>query len=145
VQQLNTQHIFHPLTQNTIIAFKSCAQAIFSLSENLNLCGVSTNKTMICFIAMQTYKEHTNSCYAKLRAISNLFSFFYTPCIYIYISQYYRNLRCFQKCAQTRLGVDYHWEIVNWKSSRNYLFIDCWEPKCYLLKIGNQFPIKNKD
>jgi hypothetical protein len=33
VQQLNTQHIFHPLTQNTIIAFKSRAQAIFSLSE----------------------------------------------------------------------------------------------------------------
>ena len=23
----------------------------------INLCGVSTNKTIICFIAMQTYKE----------------------------------------------------------------------------------------
>jgi hypothetical protein len=33
VQQLNTQHIFHPLTQNTIEAFKSRAQAIFSLLE----------------------------------------------------------------------------------------------------------------
>jgi hypothetical protein len=33
VQQLNTQHIFHPLTQNTIKAFKSRAQAIFSLLE----------------------------------------------------------------------------------------------------------------
>jgi hypothetical protein len=28
VQQLNTQHIFHPLTQNTIKTFKSRAQAI---------------------------------------------------------------------------------------------------------------------
>jgi hypothetical protein len=34
VQRLNTQHIFHPLTQNTILAFKSRAQAIFTLSEN---------------------------------------------------------------------------------------------------------------
>jgi hypothetical protein len=33
VQQLNTQHIFDPLTQNTIKAFKSRAQAIFSLLE----------------------------------------------------------------------------------------------------------------
>jgi hypothetical protein len=33
VQQLNTQHIFHPLTQNTIKAFKSRTQAVFSLLE----------------------------------------------------------------------------------------------------------------
>jgi hypothetical protein len=33
VQQLNTQHTFHPLSQNTIKAFKSRAQAIFSLLE----------------------------------------------------------------------------------------------------------------
>jgi hypothetical protein len=26
-------------------------------------------------------KLDTNSCFAKLRAIANLFSFFYTPCI----------------------------------------------------------------
>ena len=30
---VNTQHIFHPLTENTIIAFKSRAQAIFILLE----------------------------------------------------------------------------------------------------------------
>jgi hypothetical protein len=40
VQQLNTQHIFHPLTQNTIIAFKSCAQAIFSLLEKTHTPGL---------------------------------------------------------------------------------------------------------
>jgi hypothetical protein len=40
VQQLNTQHIFHPLTQNTIIAFKSRAQAIFSLSEKTHPPGL---------------------------------------------------------------------------------------------------------
>jgi hypothetical protein len=33
VQQLNTQHICHPLTQNTIKAFKSRAQATFSMLE----------------------------------------------------------------------------------------------------------------
>jgi hypothetical protein len=33
VRQLNTQHIVSPLIQNTIKAFKSRAQAIFSLLE----------------------------------------------------------------------------------------------------------------
>jgi hypothetical protein len=33
VQQLNPKHIFHLLTQNTIKAFKSRAQTIFSLLE----------------------------------------------------------------------------------------------------------------
>ena len=33
MQQLNTQHIVHPLTQNTIKSFKSRAQVIFNLLE----------------------------------------------------------------------------------------------------------------
>ena len=30
----------------------------------INLRGVSTNKTIICFIAMQTYKEHIKLLYS---------------------------------------------------------------------------------
>ena len=85
MQQLNTQHIFHPLTQNTIIAFKSRAQAIFSLSEKTHprwFTKFVFAKFFSLFYIISTQRSHiyqkldTNSCFAKLRAISNLFSFF---------------------------------------------------------------------
>ena len=100
MQQLNTQHIVHPLTQNTIKSFKSRAQVIFNLLENTHpppprwftkfeflslFYIISTQRTYIYIYQ----KLDTNSCFAKLRAISSLFSFFYTPCStqlsYIYI------------------------------------------------------------
>jgi hypothetical protein len=49
VQQLNTQHIFHPLTQNTIKAFKSRAQAISSLFEKTHLPGLQNLSSRIFF------------------------------------------------------------------------------------------------
>jgi hypothetical protein len=90
VQYLNTQHIFHPLTQNTIIAFKSRAQAIFSLSEKTTPPPPWFTKFVFAkffwlFYIISTQRNHiyqkldTNSCFAKLRAISNLFSFFIHP------------------------------------------------------------------
>jgi hypothetical protein len=85
VQQLNTQHIFHQLTQNTIKAFKSRAQAIFSLSEKTHppwFTKFVFEKFFSLFYIISTQRSYihkklaTNSCCAKLRAISNLFSFF---------------------------------------------------------------------
>ena len=77
-----------------IKAFKFRAQAIFSLLEKTHPPG-SQNLSSRNFFIILHYKYprtlyihqklDTNSCFAKLRAISNLFSFFYTPCIYIYI------------------------------------------------------------
>jgi hypothetical protein len=92
VQQLNTQHSFHPLTQNTIKDFKSRAQAIFSLLEKTHtytpwFTKFEFEKIFSLFYIISTQRNYiyqrldTNSCFAKLRAISNLFSFFYTPCI----------------------------------------------------------------
>jgi hypothetical protein len=49
VQQLNTQHIFHPLTQNTIKGFKSRAQAIFSLLEKKHPPGLQNLSSSISF------------------------------------------------------------------------------------------------
>jgi hypothetical protein len=79
--------MFHPLAQNTIKAFKSRAQAIFSLLETPPP-GLQNFSSRNFFIILHKstqrnyiYKKlDTNSCFAKLRAISNLFSFFYTPC-----------------------------------------------------------------
>ena len=55
VQQLNTQHIFHPLTQNTIKAFKFRAQAIFSLLEKTHPPG-SQNLSSRNFFIILHYK-----------------------------------------------------------------------------------------
>jgi hypothetical protein len=49
VQQLNTQHIFHQLTQNTIKAFKSRAQAIFSSLEKIRPPGLQNLSSGIFF------------------------------------------------------------------------------------------------
>ena len=87
VRQLNTQHIVHPLTQNTIKAFKSHAQTIFSLLDTRPpVCKIWVRE-IFCIILHYKYpkklyiyqKLDTNGCFAKLRAISNLFSFFIHP------------------------------------------------------------------
>ena len=70
-----------------IKAFKFRAQAIFSLLEKTHTPGLQNLSSRIFFIILHTQRNYiypkldTNSCFAKLRAISNLFSFFYTPCI----------------------------------------------------------------
>jgi hypothetical protein len=81
-----------------IKVFKFRAQAIFSLLEKTQISFlVRLEKThppgsqnlsffsLFYIISTQGSYIHkkldTNSCFAKLRAISNLFSFFYTPCI----------------------------------------------------------------
>ena len=50
-------------------------KADFLEKVNSSLFIISTQRSYI------HQKLDTNSCFAKLRAISNLFSFFYTPCI----------------------------------------------------------------
>jgi hypothetical protein len=107
VQQLNTQHIFHPLTQNSIITFKSRAQAIFSLSEKtpppwFTKFVFEKFFSLFYIISIRIYqKMDTNSCFAKLRAISNLFSFFlYTLNIKNWILiAVLRNWELFQGCS----------------------------------------------
>ena len=73
-----------------ITAFKFCARAIFSLLEKThppgsqNLCSRNFFHYSTLKYPKKLYiykKPDTNRCFAKLRAISNLFSFFYTPCI----------------------------------------------------------------
>ena len=80
--------MFHPLAQNTIKAFKSRAQAIFSLLEKTppppGLQNFSSRNFFIILhkSTQRNYiyqKLDTNSCFAKLRASSNLFSFFIHP------------------------------------------------------------------
>ena len=81
--------MFHLSTQNMIKAFKFRAQAIFSLLEKTHTPG-SQNLSSRNFFHFSTYistqrsyihqKLDTNSCFANLRAISNLCSFFDTPC-----------------------------------------------------------------
>jgi hypothetical protein len=82
VQQLNTQHIFHPLTQNTIKSFKSRAQVILNLLEKAHhlVYKIWVREIFSLFYIISTQKSYivyqkldTNSCFAKLRAISNLF------------------------------------------------------------------------
>ena len=79
--------MFHLSTQNMIKAFKFRAQAIFSLLEKTPpppwftkfefqipfFYIISTQRSYIY------QKLDTNSCFANLRAISNLCSFFDTP------------------------------------------------------------------
>ena len=73
--------------------FKFCARAIFSLLEKTHPPGSQNLSSRIFFIILHykypkklyIYKKpDTNRCFAKLRAISNLFSFFlytlYTMC-----------------------------------------------------------------
>ena len=76
--------MFHPLTQNTIKAFTFCAQAIFSLLEKTPppwFTKFEFEKLFSLFHIISSQRSHlykkldTNSCFAKLRAISNLFSF----------------------------------------------------------------------
>jgi hypothetical protein len=72
-----------------IKAFKFCAQAIFSLLEKTPpwFTKFEFEKFLPLFYIINTQRSYihkrldSNSCFAKLRAISNLFSFFYTPCI----------------------------------------------------------------
>jgi hypothetical protein len=47
MQQLNTQHIFTHFTQNTIKAFKYCAQEIFSLLEKTPPPGLQNLSSII--------------------------------------------------------------------------------------------------
>jgi hypothetical protein len=69
---------FHPLTQNTIKAFKSRAQAVFSFLEKTPPPPPSwfTNLHYKYSRKIIYQKLDTNSCFAKLRTISNLFNFF---------------------------------------------------------------------
>jgi hypothetical protein len=75
-----------------IKAFKSRAQAIFSLFEKTPspppwFTEFEFEKLFSLFYIISTQgsyihqKLDINSCFAKLRANSYLFSFFYTPCI----------------------------------------------------------------
>jgi hypothetical protein len=86
VQKLNTQHIFHPL----IIAFKSRAQAIFSLSEKTRIHPLVYK---ICvreifyslFYIISTQRSHI---YQKLNTNREKFqicSVFFIHPVYIYI------------------------------------------------------------
>jgi hypothetical protein len=79
------QQVFHPLTrQNTIKAFKFRAQAIFSLLEKTLpwFTKFEFEKFFSIFYLISTQRSYidqrldTNGGFAKLRAISNLFSFF---------------------------------------------------------------------
>jgi hypothetical protein len=80
--------MFHLLTQNMIKAFKFLAQAIFSLFEKTPpwFTKFEFGKFFSLFYIISTQISYThqtldtNSCFAKLRANSYLFSFFYTPC-----------------------------------------------------------------
>ena len=96
LQQLNTQHTFHPLTPNTIKAFKSCAQKPFLVCRKKHPppppCSQNWVWEMFFIILHYKYPQNyifqkldTNSCFVKIRAFSNLFSFFYTPCIWLLI------------------------------------------------------------
>jgi hypothetical protein len=115
VQQLKIQQLSYPLTQNTIKAFKFRAQAIFSLLEKHpppRLQNLSSRifSPLFYIISTQRYyiyqKQDTNSCFEKLRAISNLFSLFYTPCTYR-VSQnpqnYWNNVLLEFECPSTKL------------------------------------------
>jgi hypothetical protein len=73
-----------------IKAFKFRAQAIFSLLEKTPppwFTKFEFENFFLLFYILSTQRNYTyqkldtNSCFAKLRAISNLFSFFYTPYI----------------------------------------------------------------
>jgi hypothetical protein len=78
-------------TQNTIKAFKIRAQAIFSLLEKKHHPGLQSLSSSIFLLlyimgtqGINIYiyisqKRDTTSCFAKLRAISNSFSFFIHP------------------------------------------------------------------
>ena len=77
--------MFHLSTQNMIKAFKFRAQAIFSLLEKTPPPWFTKFEFEKCFpffyiISTQRSYIHkkldTNSCFANLRAISNLCSFF---------------------------------------------------------------------
>ena len=46
----------------------------------LNLRGVSTNKTIICFIAMQTYKELNIKCVTIIFKLFYIFTQLYNLC-----------------------------------------------------------------
>ena len=68
-----------------ITAFKFCARAIFSLLEKTHPPGsqnLSSRNFFSLFYIISTQRSYiykkpdTNRCFAKLRAISNLFSFF---------------------------------------------------------------------
>jgi hypothetical protein len=75
-------------------AFEFRGQAIFSLLEKTHPLVYKIWVREIFFIVLHYkypkklyyQKLGTDSCFAKLRAISNLFSFFYTPCIFIWSS-----------------------------------------------------------
>jgi hypothetical protein len=56
VQQLNTQHIFHPLTKNAITASKSRAQAVFNLLEKTHTYPWFTNFEFENFSIIPHYK-----------------------------------------------------------------------------------------
>jgi hypothetical protein len=72
-----------------IKAFKFCVQVISSLLEKTPpwFTKFEFEKLFSLFYITSTQRSYiykkldTNSCFAKLRAISSLFSFFYTPCI----------------------------------------------------------------
>ena len=87
MQQLNTQHIFHPLTQNTIIInkllnlvrkpFLVCWKRHTSLVYKFEFEKFFPLFNIISSQRSYVYQKlDINSCFAKLRAISNLFSFF---------------------------------------------------------------------
>jgi hypothetical protein len=60
-----------------IKAFKFCVQAIFSLLEKTYTPGLQNLSSRNFFIILHyKYPKKRFGCFAKLRAISNLFSFF---------------------------------------------------------------------
>ena len=84
-----------------IKASKFRAQAIFSLLEKT---PPLVHKIFYIISTQRSYthkKLDTSSCFAKLKAISNLFSFFYTPCI----ANYYNLLRRGKKLIKSATTV----------------------------------------
>ena len=88
--------MFHLSTQNLIKAFKFRVQAIFSLLEKTPPGSQNLSSRIFFIILHYKYpkklfnikKLDTNSCFAKLRAISNLFSFFIHPVVRQFQSLY---------------------------------------------------------
>ena len=90
-----------------ITTFKFCARAIFSLLEKTHppprFTKFEFKKFFSLFYIISTQRSYiykkpdTNRCFAKLRAISNLFSFFIHP---VYCGEFYSLTKLVQSCAK---------------------------------------------
>ena len=130
--------IFEAPIQNNFLAFKFRAQVNFKLFENTHSPGFENLYfTIFWFILQYKYTQiiyidqifRFPIRYAKLKAISNLFSFFYTPCIrtgsipikmlrVTVISLIIHTYQC--QCVQQLLQLTHHLVILYLQKDKGY-------------------------